>query len=329
MDLTKISNSELGSRLVKLAKTERKITHLVLWHILEFQSRKIYLDIGYSSMIVYLVKHLGYCETSARNRLNAAQLLKKAPEVVEQIESGRINLSQMNQVQRHIRQEEESGKVFTAAQAQDLLQKLENQNTFETQKTLAVAFDVPLKMSTIVKPQKDGSVRMEITFTEEQFRELETARQMLAHVCPQSAWPEVIAELAEKYNRSKLGKCKVFEFPSKMSDASLRAENVVEGDKEKKKKQKARLRNRPYISIKIKRSLLQQAKHQCEYLNPKTRLRCDARHALQVDHRIPLALGGSHKSDNLRILCRSHNLLMARKWGLARTSVSKRDSKRD
>ena len=33
MDLSKISNPELLFRLTKLAKSERKLLHLVLWHI--------------------------------------------------------------------------------------------------------------------------------------------------------------------------------------------------------------------------------------------------------------------------------------------------------
>src|SRR5437868_15364486 len=43
LDLAKISNEEILSRLDRLAKSERKITHLILWHILEVESRKLHL----------------------------------------------------------------------------------------------------------------------------------------------------------------------------------------------------------------------------------------------------------------------------------------------
>ncbi|MBK9322947.1 MAG: HNH endonuclease [Bdellovibrionaceae bacterium] len=39
---------------------------------------------------------------------------------------------------------------------------------------------------------------------------------------------------------------------------------------------------------------------------------------LEVDHIKPLALGGEHRAENLRILCRAHNQLAAKKSGLRR-----------
>jgi 5-methylcytosine-specific restriction endonuclease McrA len=54
----------------------------------------------------------------------------------------------------------------------------------------------------------------------------------------------------------------------------------------------------------------------CEYTNPNNGQRCDGVYQLQIDHKIPLALGGSNNPSNLRVLCRTHNLLEARKFGL-------------
>jgi hypothetical protein len=40
--------------------------------------------------------------------------------------------------------------------------------------------------------------------------------------------------------------------------------------------------------------------------------RCDSRFALQFDHIIPWAYGGTHEADNLRLLCRAHHALRSR-----------------
>ncbi|MGZ3698894.1 MAG: HNH endonuclease [Bdellovibrionota bacterium] len=39
--------------------------------------------------------------------------------------------------------------------------------------------------------------------------------------------------------------------------------------------------------------------------------RCESRYALEIDHILPVAHGGSHAPENLRVLCRAHNLQQA------------------
>jgi len=49
----------------------------------------------------------------------------------------------------------------------------------------------------------------------------------------------------------------------------------------------------------------------CTYKSPETGKACEARALVQPDHIIPRAKGGSHEPNNLRLRCRSHNLLAA------------------
>lgn len=51
----------------------------------------------------------------------------------------------------------------------------------------------------------------------------------------------------------------------------------------------------------------------CSYVDPKSGLRCGSTHQLEIDHRTPKALGGSDSPENLRFLCRTHNILEAKK----------------
>ncbi len=50
----------------------------------------------------------------------------------------------------------------------------------------------------------------------------------------------------------------------------------------------------------------------CEYLGHRGK-RCGSRFQTQMDHVTPVALGGANDVTNLRLLCRTHNLLMAEK----------------
>ena len=61
-NLNALSNDDLISRMEKLVRTERKITHLVLLHIAELEERKVYAELGYDGMYSYLTRGLGYSD---------------------------------------------------------------------------------------------------------------------------------------------------------------------------------------------------------------------------------------------------------------------------
>ena len=76
--------------------------------------------------------------------------------------------------------------------------------------------------------------------------------------------------------------------------------------------------NSRFIPIDLKRFVFARSKGQCEYIDPRTKARCQSRFRLQIDHHIPLDLGGQTNAYNLRHLCFSHNLRMAAQAGLHR-----------
>jgi hypothetical protein len=82
---------------------------------------------------------------------------------------------------------------------------IENKNTFDTQKTLATELNYVPQMHTKIIPQKDHSVRLEITFTAEQFADLETAKSLLSHICVDGEWSDVVTTLAQKFIKKKFG----------------------------------------------------------------------------------------------------------------------------
>lgn len=312
MNLKHLSNQELLSRLEKLVRSERKLTHVILVHINEVEARRLYAELGFDSMFKYLTQYCGYGEDSAYRRLQAARLLKKAPEIAEKLEEGTLNLTQLTQVQKCLRQEQQSGSLVSPEQTLQILEQIENKSAYETKKVLALEFHQLIQTHEVVKPQRDDSVRLELTLTLEQMKVLEQAKDLLSHTLPEGSWAEVFTYLAEKHAQKALGKKSLLDkAPTKSNnptkDPTLANNSTLSFTAPRKRR---------HIKITVRRRALQKSRHCCEFIDLKTLRKCHSTYQLQVDHKVPLARGGTDEESNLRVLCRTHNLLVAKHWGL-------------
>jgi hypothetical protein len=206
LDLTKISSEEILFRLEKLTKSERKITHLILWHILEVDSRKLYLKLNYDSLYKYLTQHLSYSESAAYDRIQAMRVLKQVPEVAAKIENGSLNLTQLVRVEQSLKQEKRIGHEIAKEQVVELIAKVENKTNFETEKIIACELNQTPKAYQKVKPQSDDSIRLELTLSKDQYELLNKAQSYISHIIPDNDFAAVIAYLAKSLIEKKEGK---------------------------------------------------------------------------------------------------------------------------
>jgi hypothetical protein len=66
-----------------------------------------------------------------------------------------------------------------------------------------------------------------------------------------------------------------------------------------------------YIKAAVRREVWQQCRGRCQYRDPQSGRQCEETQRLQIEHRIPYALGGSNETPNLTLLCPTHNRLAA------------------
>jgi hypothetical protein len=67
-----------------------------------------------------------------------------------------------------------------------------------------------------------------------------------------------------------------------------------------------------YVPVQLQRETRNEAQNKCSYVAP-TGVGCNQTTHLQIDHIRPWAKGGSsHDKNNLRLLCRAHNLMLAK-----------------
>jgi hypothetical protein len=279
MNLRKLSNETLDANLKSLVQQERELTSEILGHIAEVDRRKLYLKLSYRSLFDYLSQHLGYSNGNAQRHLDAARLLNDVPDLNERLESGKLNQSHVTLVQKAIRQKKKETRVsISKEEKQALVQQVMGKTQAESEKIVAQSLDLKIKQAPKTLHQQDGSVRLEVTLSKEQWEKLTQMRELLSNSLPAGSWEEVLEYVADKVIAQKT-KARTEPKPSS---------------------------NQEVISTSVRKFILQRDKC-CQHTNPINNRRCESKWNLQVDHIQPLWAGGTSAAENLQALCAAHN----------------------
>jgi hypothetical protein len=100
--LSTIGDDEISVELLALARRERELIGEILRYLKEVESRKISLKRGYSSLFIYLVKELGYAESTAYQRISALKMMRETRDqkFITRIESGKLGLNAVTEARK-------------------------------------------------------------------------------------------------------------------------------------------------------------------------------------------------------------------------------------
>ena len=110
-EVKSLSNQQLLFQTKFLVQKERNLHIQVLHHLEEIDSRKLYLEQGFSSLFDYAVKELGYSEGAAYRRIKAMKLCRDVPETEDRLKSGRLSLSSACQLQAFFEKKHKKEKM--------------------------------------------------------------------------------------------------------------------------------------------------------------------------------------------------------------------------
>ena len=109
--LIALGNDALVAALSKLVRCENDLLSDLLAHLAELDERRLYLDLGFTSMFAYCTEALGLCRSSAYRRIAAARVCRRYPEVFARVAAGELQTSVLAALSRHLTHEN-SAELF-------------------------------------------------------------------------------------------------------------------------------------------------------------------------------------------------------------------------
>ncbi len=229
MKLNSISNTVLLSQIKVLVSKERQILASILDYLQEIYQRKIFVELGYSNIIKFMIHELGYSESAAFRRYNALKLTIEIPKAKEKIMEGSLSLANVMQIQSMLKNESLESKT----RAIDLIK---NQTIKNAEKTLFEHFpQIDAKEKTIVKRDSINTQRISVSLDDSAISNLNKLKA-----------------LTKNYSESEI--------------IQLALKNLIDGiTKEKKKISISKSKNACFIPASIKQEAKIKAKFTCSF----------------------------------------------------------------
>ena len=285
MNLNKISDSSLLTKIKELAHEEREILVQVLHHLREVERRRLFSTLQYKSIFDYAVKELSYSEDQAYRRISAMRLLGELPQIEKKINSGSLTLSNLGVAASAIRvQSKVDGKKLDPERKLEVLALVENKSKRHAEETLISKSLLP---SEGIKPEKirvlADHVEIRLTLSRTLEQKINKLKGLMAHSDPSVS----VAELLEKLCDEDLAR--------RERKIHLKSGDGTKFTRAIKKTCVMKPGVRKTLPASTRRLVWQCDQGRCH--------NCGSTFAIQIDHIRPLALGGTHDSNNLRLLC--------------------------
>ena len=302
-----MSFADIIASTQNLVRAERELIAELIRHLIVIEARKIYALEGYSSLYAYCTEGLGLSHNKACKRVAAAKVARLFPSLLNRLENGELSVSILALLVPKL----------TEANFDVILKGIEGRSKREAELFLST-----VSLDGEIKPDAP-KVEVRILCPQTVYEKLERAKDILA---PEGqTWADVLDHALEAF-LDKHDPLRKAERAQKRAEAAARGKVEVQTEvvetadlipaEEVPFEAEAVLpgetfRSR-YISQDIRHAVYLRDGGRCTYVSPEGH-RCLAKRFLEFDHRLPLAFGGEHCLENLRLLCRTHNSFYAGK----------------
>ena len=331
IDFDKLPDQELEDRLKRLTTVERKTLTLLLAHLGEFDRRRLYADRGQPSLFQYCVSVLGYSEQASYKRIQAARAAREHPVLLERLWRGELHLAAIVVLAPHLRKENLHDLLAAARGKSKQELEILAAGLAPRPDSRELLRAMPVGPPGIPAASTDAQILLGVPKPDEPPRiEAPAApsragsREQLEPLSPERFLFRFTGSAALRAKYVRAAALLRGRRPGRnMEDVFDAALDVLLDHRDPEcrlKRREARAKRSGTArsaSRTVPRALRDEVWRRdagrCASLSPEGR-RCPATSWLEIDHIRPYALGGrSDDLANLRLLCRAHNLLMARR----------------
>lgn len=328
-NLKTLTNEQLIASLKDLVGDERGVVVAVLRHLTEFEDRRLAIKTGFPSLFDYCVRELRYAQGEAFRRIRAARAAEKYGILYRLLERGSITLTTVALLEPHLKWDNyrrliRASKGLSTREVEAFVASLNPAAKAPPERVRFISVaapaatrsdeglfapDPPAAAFAATEPRQQPAPpasanvspaapesRVVFTFTGDEalFRDVERVKELSRHQWPAGKLEDVFAgaikALLDKIDPDKRGRRKE------------RARRLAAG---------VRGRGR-HIAAAVKDEVWVRDGGRCAYPGEAGKA-CGSRSNLEYDHVRPWALGGSGETANIRLLCRAHNDLEARR----------------
>ena len=310
----------------------------------DFDKRRGWLELGHSSLFYFLHRELGLSKGAAHYRKTAAELVQRYPEIVEPLRDGRLCITSIVHLAKVLtpenrretlpkffqRSKREAMAVAAALQPagaaphRDIVTALRPAcaaapgagssaapgpapggsglgsgpgpgpavQPVELGATAASLVPKPARRDA-AEPLTADLSRLHITVSRRFLEKLQAARAALSHSRPSASAEEILEEGL---------------------DLVLKRDAQRKGLVQNPRKEDPRKQNpsaQSHVPAAVRRQVWTRDGGGCQWPLESGGV-CGSTLRVELDHRVPLALGGASTAENVRLLCRVHNDLAAR-----------------
>jgi hypothetical protein len=318
MSSTAAAAHDLAAQLAELLRREHAAMADFLLALADFDRRRLWLELGYPSLFMFLHRELGLSKGAAHYRKTAAELLQRFPELIDALRDGRLCITSIIELARvattenlrevlprffHCSRREAKEvaieirpaavvphrEVITTA-TQRAVQPVELAPTHPL-RAVPATVPAPEPPRASADPLTADLRRLHVTVSRRFLEKLERARSALSHSRP-GAGAEAILEAG--------------------LDLILAAEARRQGAAERPPKQ-PRPSKPDRVAASVKREVWARDRGRCQWpVAGKAGGICGSTLRVELDHVEPRARGGPATAEGMRLLCRLHNDLAAR-----------------